>query len=536
MPHRPRHALRDRHRRSVVSLAAITLIALVAACASTASPGITLGLDDPTPSALRGETVHVGVDLTRLGGADAAVDLSVTGLPAHVTASFAPASLTGNATESTLTLTIGAAASEGTADLTVAGIAGGLTDDIDLTLTIGSLTVSGRVQQTLQRPVVGATVVSQGASALTDATGAFTLGGLSVPYDVVVGSALGSGTVHRFEGLTSPTPTLRPTLDANRMPTLGFGTSVDGTLGGGALGADEVVLVCVEGLAQVVSGCDTLGAGASAYAIGAGWFDEAAVSIRLHALRLVVDAAGVPTAYVGYASSAPDLTDGVAAFADLDFDPVLVDTLTGTTDHPAALADTDLVVLARFGPHLSMPIVDVADPADAFALLVPVLTGLRYDVVFVGSGGGDTVLTWKHDVGLDAGAFAVAPTAQPVAPAAGASAVDLTTPFGSTAVGAARTYVWIAAGAPGVVIALTTTRTTVTMPDPAVGGFPFPAGAAYTWRVLGHGDDDADAAAAGGYSDYFTLLVALLSGGSPGLDGDRTFALPGDARGMTFAP
>jgi hypothetical protein len=85
-------------------------------------------------------------------------------------------------------------------------------------------------------------------------------------------------------------------------------------------------------------------------------------------------------------------------------------------------------------------------------------------------------------------------------------------------------------------IALTTTRTTVTIPDPTIGGYPVPAGAAYTWRVLGHGDADADAAAAGGYADYFTLLVALLTGGGPGVDGDRTFALTGDARGLTFAP
>jgi len=71
---------------------------------------------------------------------------------------------------------------------------------------------------------------------------------------------------------------------------------------------------------------------------------------------------------------------------------------------------------------------------------------------------------------------------------------------------------------------------------PAEAAFPFPAGAAYTWRVLGHGDDDADAAAGGGYGGYFTLLVAVLSRGSPALDDDRTFALMGDLRGLTFAP
>ncbi len=535
MPHLPPHTLRALVHRFGLALAAA---ALVAACTSTPppTPGITLGVDDATPTAVRGTSVEVTVDLTRLGGADASVALSVTGLPANVSAAFAPASLSGSATESTLTLTVAGAAAEGTADLTVTGTAGALTDDVDLTLTIGSLTISGRVQQALDRPLIGATVASQGETTFTDGTGAFTLSGLSLPYDLVVSSAAGTGGLHVFEGLTSPTPVLRPTFAVLDPVTPTFNATVDGSLVAGALGANEAVVVCVEGVAVAVYGCDSLIAGDAAYSIAAAWFDGSTASVRLHALHFEVDADAVPTTYLGYETFPFDLSDGVPVISDLDFDPVASDDLTGTTDHPVALPDTDLVVLARFGPNLSMPISGISDPgATAFEVLVPVLPGLTYDVLFSGSSASGGVITWRHDVGLDAGALAVAVPALPVAPADATTGVGLATPFSSTADGAARTYAW-GPNVAGPFIGLTTTRTSVTIPDPALAGFAMPAGADYNWTLLGHGDDGVDTAAAGGYADYFTILYGLLGAGGPGLDSDRTFALPTDSRDFTFAP
>ncbi len=536
MPHLPTHALRALVRRFGLALAAAVL---VAACTSTPSPtpGITLDVDDATPTATRGTSVQVTVDLTRLGGADASVALSVTGQPATVSAAFAPASLSGSATESTLTLTVDAAAAEGTVDLTVTGTAGDLTDTVDLTLTIESLTVSGRVQQALNRPLIGATVASQGETAFTDATGAFTLSGLSLPYDLLVSSAVGTDSMHVYEGLTSPTPVLRPTFAVLGFIAPTVDTTVDGSLVAGALGADEAVIVCLEGVAIAVYGCDSLTTGDVAYSIAAAWFDGSNASVRLHALHFEIDADDVPTAFLGYETFLLDLSDGVAVIgADLDFDPVASDDVTGTTDHPVALPDTNLLVLARFGPNLSMPIVEIPDPgATAFEVLVPVLPGLTYDVLFIGSTTGGGVITWKHDVGLDAGAFAVAAPALPVAPANATTGVDLATPFSSTAAGGARTYFW----GPDVVgpfFGLTTTRTNVTIPDPALGGFALPVGADYFWSLLGHGDDDVDTAAAGGYADYYTILFGVSGAGGPGLAADRTFALPDDSRAFTFAP
>jgi len=513
----------------------LAAVALIAACATGPNPSITLTPDTTSPTAIRGASVQIPIDLTRIGTVTEPVALAVAGLPAHVTATFAPDTLAGSATETTLTLSVGGSAAEGTADLTITGTSGSITTDTELTLTVASLTIDGRAEIIVTQPLIGATVASQGQTTFTDANGNFTLSGLALPYDLVIAAAVGDGALHVYEGLTTPTPLLRPTFAANIPFGPTFSASVAGNFGGGALAADERVVVCVEGLAVAVLGCDRAAGGETGYSIVVNWFAGASASVRLHAFHFEIDGDDLPTAYLGYETIDLNLADGGAALADLAFDPVPSADLTGTTSQPAGfVADTDLLILARFGPNLSLPIGGRENPGAAFAYLVPVLPGLSYDVVYVGSRPGDTVFTWRHDVGLDAGALDIVSPANPIVPNDGATGVDLATTFASSGVGRARTYVWMPDVA-GPFVGLTTTRTSVTLPNPALGGFAFPAGAAYEWLVLGHGNDDADAAAAGGYLDYLTIAYGLFAGG-PGLDGDRAFAFPNFESSFTFAP
>ncbi len=514
----------------------LTLVLLLAACGAPATPpSLQLALGSSSVAIIRGTSADVQVDLTRLGGAADDVGLSLTGLPANVTGSFAPATLSGGVLTSTLTLTVGAGASEGTTALNVAASGGSLSDDAALSLEVTSLTVTGHVEAALARPLIGATVASQGETAFTDGTGAFTLTGLSVPYDVSVSSAGGGGGLHVFEGMTSPTPLLRPTFASLDPPVMGFATTISGTLIDGAVGVDEAAIVCIEGLAVAVYGCDILLESETGFSIAAEWFDGAIAATRLHALHFEIDADSLPVAYLGYETIELNLSDGVAALADLDFDPVDAATLSGTTAHPASLPDTALIVHARFGPNLSMPLIQSMDPADDFALLVPDLPGIGYDLLFLADGPDDVVYTWKRDVGLVAGDLAVNAPAQPVAPADGELGVDLTTSFETTSTGGARTYLWVP-DVDGPLVALTTTRTAVTIPDPAIGGFAFPAGLGYAWAILGHGDGDVDEAAAGGLADIFPIQYTISGQGGPGFDADRTFSSPANSRDFTFEP
>lgn len=512
-------------------------LALAACGAPTVPPGLQLTLGTTSVAVVRGTTTDVQVDLTRLGGAADAVDLSVTGLPANVTAAFAPATLNGGVLTSTLTITVGDGASEATTALTVTATGGALDADAALSLEVTSLTVVGRVLGLLSRPLVGATVGAQGETDFTDATGAFTLSGLSVPYDLVVSSALGDGGLHVYEGMTSTAPLLRPTFARLTMPALALGTTVSGSLVGGALGVDEAVLVCLEGLTAPVYGCDEAATGETGFSVDAAWFDDgvAVVAARLHAFHVTVDADDVPVAYLGYETIAVNLEDGVGVLADLDFDAVATSLLSGTATKPASLVESVVLVSIRFGPNLSMALATVELLAPDFQVLVPDVAGASYDVLFAAGGPDAAVYTWKLGIGLDAGELAVDVSAQPVAPADAAVDVDLTTAFQTTAAGgAARTYVWEAA-LNGPSIALTTTRTDVTVPNPAAGGFAFPAGADYSWTVVGHGGADTDAAAAGGYTSFVDLITAITNGG-PGLDGERTLGVIDAARDFTFAP
>src|SRR5690606_27072883 len=102
---------------------------------------------------VRGASVDLTVSLTRLGGAADPVTLDIAGLPANVGGTFAPAVLTGATLESTLTIEADALASEGTVTLTITGTMGTLSDEVDRSLEITSLSVTGRVEGVLARPL-----------------------------------------------------------------------------------------------------------------------------------------------------------------------------------------------------------------------------------------------------------------------------------------------------------------------------------------------------------------------------------------------
>jgi RHS repeat-associated protein len=113
------------------------------------------------------------------------IRLSVSGLPAGVSASFEPEQITGGAT-STLKLNLANAnLAAGNYPFTISGSA--LVDGSDMirnaagSLTVvaaGQTTLSGRVMSTDNEPVIGATVSLDGKTATTDAAGGFLLVGI----------------------------------------------------------------------------------------------------------------------------------------------------------------------------------------------------------------------------------------------------------------------------------------------------------------------------------------------------------------------
>jgi hypothetical protein len=114
-----------------------------------ASPNYALSLSPASVSVAQGSNASVTVTVSSQNGFASAVTLGCAGLPAGVTCSFSPASVTppaNGSTTSTLTLSANASATTGSATVAVNGTSGSLTRTANLGLTVtgtsGSVTVT----------------------------------------------------------------------------------------------------------------------------------------------------------------------------------------------------------------------------------------------------------------------------------------------------------------------------------------------------------------------------------------------------------
>lgn len=503
------------------------MVLLLAACGQ--SPSFTLTLDTVTAAVVRGGDVEVEVTLTRAGGASTGVALTITGLPANVTAQFSPASLSGGTLRSTLTISAAAAAVAGSYDVTVTGTGTGLVDSVDLTLDVTSLSVTGRLVTILEVPVVGASIRSQGASAVTGADGAFTLTGLSIPYDVAVWNQADEW-VHIVEGLTTADLVVSPVAATTPSPA-GKGTTVGGNLTGGVMpvAANQVVVVCAEGTDGMAIGCDTVYPTESAYSVSVQWFTANSRDVRLHALQLQRDANGYPTAYFGYATMDVTLTNAVPTMANLDLGDAL-STVTVDVDIVSPVAVSGTFAALQAGPNLAIPITLLNSDSVTHQILMPVIDDTSYTFV---SAATTSQFGWQADVTSTTATVSVPAVPQLTSPADLATGVTGSTLFtAATGMDGPKTFVWGVSGG-GLSVARTTMSATTTLPDLAPFGLALPAATTFRWQVVGQaGDSVEDGTTAILDSFNFTLMISLSS---TGFDGEGAFAVS-SLREFTTAP
>ena len=182
----------------------------------TAAPDYSLSAT--SASVVQGASGTSTITVNHLNGFAGSVALSVSGLPAGVTASFSPASTT---TTSTLTLTASSTATVGTATVTITGTSGSLTHT-----AIFTLTVTAAPDYSLS--ATSASVV-QGASG----TSTLTVNGLNSFAGSVALSASGlpSGVTASFSPASTTTSSTL-TLTASSTAALGSATvTITGTSG-----------------------------------------------------------------------------------------------------------------------------------------------------------------------------------------------------------------------------------------------------------------------------------------------------------------
>lgn len=108
----------------------------VTACGGApVTPGFTLGASPNAVTVIAGSTVSTSISVTAVGGFSGSVTLSSSGLPAGVTAAFAPAVIAPGAT-SRLTLTASSSAAAATGSVTVRGASGTLSAGATVGVTV----------------------------------------------------------------------------------------------------------------------------------------------------------------------------------------------------------------------------------------------------------------------------------------------------------------------------------------------------------------------------------------------------------------
>lgn len=394
-----------------------------------------------------------------------------------------------------------------------------------------TITVEGQVLTGEGTPLAGVLVHAQGALTTTESDGGFRLEGIEPPYTLTLGSGGTDAWVHAYEGLTSAAPLLIPTGPAYG----GYIGSITGSLLGiGALPADELVFVGVEGIAAPVLAYGGAQGGGSSYSAFATWLRPGATAqARLHALRIRLDTEGRPLAYFGYDDPEVTLVAGAIAKADVLLNQVVPNSrLEGTVGVAGGgvLSETQLV--ARFGA--SYGLMFYAGPASA-AMNVPVPEIGDGSVVAVAEAtfAHGTTLAWASVPIGPAFALDVPAPPQLLAPVAGATDVSGATEFrvlgGPTG---GRLFVWEPlAAADGPRMALTTAADTARIPDVTPLGLALVPGGRYSWRVHALAAENYLAAVSVPAIDRSTLICGVL--GTVPQDGAIATT---SSRSMTLAP
>ena len=395
---------------------------------------------------------------------------------------------------------------------------------------VATIDVDGRVVGLYDLPLAGVVVRTGDAVTVTDAQGRFSLAEVTSPYDLVLSKDEGGGWVHVFEGLTDAAPLLVPDRsDASSLAPFAS-TTLRGAVSPVPLPADLRIIVCVEGLDAVVFGCDRVEAGETEYELTAYWVPGPPADVRVHALAVTLDA-GLPVAFPGYGAFAFTLEAGVPATLDVSYPVNPTQSMLTASILPAGGSTLEGVAVSiRLGEHLTMQVYEGDPPGGALSLPVPDV-GSGYEVFAVSRSQTEAGFAWRAGTTGAFGEIRVAASPQLLAPPEGTMDAVLATAFSASVnpVGV-MTFQW-APDAAGARFAVTTRRTTVTLPDPADVGFPWPGGAAYTWLAYAHGTTSVDAAAAMGLARVYG---AVRPGGPGwGADGDLTLHAP---RAVGWAP
>jgi len=372
--------------------------------------------------------------------------------------------------------------------LTATNAAGSVTQDAVVTAaSVVTITVTGTVVSLYSEPLPNTPVIISGLPpTTTDASGTFTISGVSTPYDATVVAAADKRTII-YKGLTRPDPTLTSVDLTSILPP--YSAVVTGTVSGGtgfpqpANHTTRVAFVSEQG-----SGGDIASGTTGAYNLTGRWGEQTTVAGTIHALQWEVSS-NLPVTYKGYGSKdAVTLADG-GSFPgqNVTLTSVPTVTLTGNVTVSSGYMLMGKVVAIVWGRFGGISVVSDLASTGAFTYATPDISGttVLFRAIATSAMGNSTI--WRVGLAPDASGVNVTIPAAPSLslPVNAATNVDTLTVFSWTAFaqGVHLAFFDGPAGEPDYYVL--TQSASSTIPNLNAIGLGLPSSTAYQWSVSG---------------------------------------------------
>jgi hypothetical protein len=435
-----------------------------------------------------------------LTGSSSAIAWTLTGpgtisTTTGATTSYTPPASVTAATAATLTATSGNAS--GQAMITINPSPGPI------------ITVAGQILDLGGMPVANAPVAIGTQKTTTDASGHFTIAGVTTPYDLVTVTVWNGGQLGiELRGLTRTNPTIA-FASATGDPPLVNQARVSGNLSGGdplsTSGDYTYVAFGSPTISQWVSVIN------NPFDVFLEWSGPTSFTGNLHALQFAASAPSQPpTSYKGYGTKSGVMVTPGATQSGQDFALASVSTanISGSITLPSAAYSLDSKSLTlAFGDGASIPL--GSDSALAFNYLMPSGIGATGNLSASATVTGAQTVASASGLAPDTSGLSLElhAAALPVLPADASTGVTTDTDFTWTAFDGGLHFVYFAPFSnwdfpTGPAYIVVTPGTTTKIPDLAALGIGpgLPAGASYSWSVTAQAPSTIDAFTSGSTS------------------------------------
>ncbi len=395
--------------------------------------------------------------------------------------------------------------------------------------TGGVVTVAGKVIGTNGQGVTGVPVYVTGkTSTNTDASGNFSIAGVTTPYDITVVDATNKRAIV-YKGLSRSDPTL--TFFGSTPGTQHHGT-INGKVSGGTFtpneGASDIARVAF-GSTETSSSINT-SAGGLFGPLTVSWYGPTVTTGNLYALQYTADANGLPVAsgFKGYGTrTGIAVNDGSTLTNQFDtLQTVGTNQFTGTVTVPSGYTLAVKTLTVRISSTASISLFNDNTANAALSYYTPAIGGASLLLGAYALKSGTEAVYFKTGIATAATGVAVTMVAAPELslPVNAATGVDTTVTFSWTPMTGGIHLVEFAGGA-NPTYYVVTTGTSATIPNLKALGLGLPSAGTYQWSVEAFGPFASadDAAASSGFLGPLTNPALLTSDVFLGISTARTF-------------